>query len=258
MGEVYKAQDTRLDRMVAIKLLPADAAGDATANDRFKQEARAVAALNHPHICTLYDVGEAPSLEPGLSESSRFLVMEYIEGTTLDLADELPLDPARVARIAAQVCDALEAAHARGIVHRDITPLNIMLTPQGQVKVLDFGVAKRDLRGRVATDATPSGMKTATGVIVGTLAYMSPEQACGEPVTSASDIFSLGVVLYRLATGRHPFAPDEPQGVVRALLTRRPLPLHRFNDAIPPGTRNPHPSDAGERSGAPSGRGGDP
>jgi serine/threonine protein kinase len=134
MGEVYKALDTRLDRPVAIKVLPAHVAGDRQARDRFEREARAVAALNHPHICTLHDVGEAPSPQSSAlsPEPIRFLVMEYIEGTTLDVTREPPIEPARVAEIGAQVCDALEAAHAKGIVHRDVKPFNIMLTPRGQ------------------------------------------------------------------------------------------------------------------------------
>jgi tetratricopeptide (TPR) repeat protein len=237
MGEVYKARDTRLGRTVAIKVLPSHVAADPQAIDRFAQEARAVAALNHPHICTLHDVGEVPSLDPSGRPSIRFLVMEYVEGTTLELADGLPLEFARVVRIATQVSDALEAAHAQGVVHRDIKPANIMVTPQGRVKVLDFGVAKLERRSDPAGRDMP-GLKTTPGVVVGTLSYMSPEQACGEAVTSASDIFSLGIVLYRLVTGRHPFAPGEPHArmhaLVEALVASTPIAPHHFNEAVPP------------------------
>jgi serine/threonine protein kinase/predicted ATPase len=238
MGEVYKARDVRLDRTVAIKVLPTHVARNPQARERFEREARAVAALNHPHICTLYDVGEEPSPEPSTlgTEPVRFLVMEYVDGTTIDFAEDLPLAPDRVTQIAIQVCSALEAAHEKGIVHRDIKPLNIMLTHRGQVKVLDFGVAKLD-ETAPQPDTTPT-LQTNTGMVVGTLLYMSPEQACGERVNSASDVFSLGVILYRLLTGKHPFSPDEShmpmQSLVRALLSQHPVPPRSLNSNVPP------------------------
>jgi serine/threonine protein kinase len=204
--------------------------------DRFEREARAVAALNHPNICTLHDIGEAPA--GAGPDPIRFLVMEFVEGTTLDFPGELPLAPTRVAEIAAQVCDGLEAAHARGIVHRDLKPLNLMLTPRGQVKVLDFGVARLD---QAAGDqpAHASAIQTGTGLIVGTLGYMSPEQLSGDRVTAASEIFSLGLVLYRLLTGRHPFAAaEEPhahmQALLHALLVHTPRPPHHYEASVPP------------------------
>src|SRR3954468_9898954 len=139
MGEVYKARDTRLHRTVAIKVLPAHVAHDPEARERFEREARAVAALNHPHICTLHDIGEAATVDS--DEPMRFLVMEFVDGATINAVGDRPMAAERVADIGAQVCDALDAAHAVGIVHRDIKPLNIMLTLRGQIKVLDFGVA---------------------------------------------------------------------------------------------------------------------
>ena len=200
MGVVFRALDTRLDRTVAIKLLSTQVVGHSLARERFEQEARAIAALNHPNICTLFDIGESPGIDPISPEPIRFLVMEYVEGTTLDLAG-VPPEPVRVADIAAQVCEALHAAHTRGIVHRDIKPQNIMLTPDGRVKVLDFGIAKLDQRGGESSQNDLTRPRTRTGAILGTLPYMSPEQLCGEPVTAPSDIFSLGVVLYQLLTG---------------------------------------------------------
>ena len=146
MGVVFRALDTRLDHTVAIKILSAQVVGHSLARERFEQEARAIAALNHPNICTLFDIGESSGTDPIGPEPIRFLVMEYVEGTTLDLAG-VPPEAGRVADIAAQVCDALQAAHTRGIVHRDIKPQNIMLTPDNRVKVLDFGIAKLDQRG---------------------------------------------------------------------------------------------------------------
>jgi serine/threonine-protein kinase len=163
--------------------------------------------------------------------------MEYVAGTTLDLAG-VPPEPVRVARIAAQVCEALDAAHARGIVHRDIKPQNIMLTPDGRVKVLDFGIAKLDQRRGESSQNDLTKPRTRPGAILGTLPYMSPEQLCGESVTASSDIFSLGIVLYQLLTGTHPFGadegPDQRQAYVRSLLSRTASPLHRLQPAVPP------------------------
>jgi serine/threonine protein kinase/tetratricopeptide (TPR) repeat protein len=238
MGEVYKARDTRLDRTVAIKVLPAHVAMDPATRERFDREARAVAALNHPHICTLHDVGEAPSPDPAATgaQSIRFFVMEFVEGTTLDSVDQLPMETERATAIAAQVCDALEAAHDKGIVHRDIKPQNIMVSPRGHVKVLDFGVAKLDA-GTTDRAVDVTQPRTRTGLIMGTLPYMSPEQMFGDPITGASDIFSLGVVLYQLVTGRHPFTPAgsqaQMQALAHALLVHTPMSPRRFNAAIP-------------------------
>ena len=238
MGEVYRARDTRLDRTVAIKVLPPSLAGDRPARDRLEREARAVAALNHPNICTLHDIGEGAGPGPTGGEPIRFLVMEFVEGSTLDLVGELPLEPSRVAHIAAQVCDGLDAAHARGIVHRDLKPLNLMVTPRGQVKILDFGIAKLDSAADGGASAAMSAVQTGTGLVLGTLQYMSPEQLAGDRLSAASDIFSLGLVLYRLLTGRHPFAPDEPYAQVAVLLhnilLHTPNAPHHYQPGVPP------------------------
>jgi len=233
MGEVYRARDTRLDRTVAIKVLPAHVAMDPATRERFDREARAVAALNHPHICTLHDVGEAPSPDPAVlgAQSIRFFVMEFVEGATLDALGDLPMDTERAVAIAAQVCDALDAAHAKGIVHRDIKPQNIMVSPRGHVKVLDFGIARLDPR----TPDESTALHTKTGLVMGTLPYMSPEQLCGDTVTGSSDVFSLGVVLYQLVTGRHPFAVEghaPMQALARAVLVGAPTPARLLNPAI--------------------------
>jgi len=228
MGTVYKARDTRLGRTVAIKVLPPEVADDPVAREQLAREARAIAALNHPHICTLHDVGD--------SDGVRFLVMEYVEGGTLSALGPLPLNPDRIAEIAVQVCDALESAHAKGIVHRDLKPLNIMVTPRGHVKVLDFGVAKLLAAIDEPAQVTRARHSTA-GHVIGTLAYMSPEQACGDQVGPPSDVFALGVVLYQLATGRHPFVLDDGtdmQTIVRALLVSAPTSPTQLNPDLPP------------------------
>ena len=226
MGEVYQARDTRLARLVAIKVLPSHTAGDAHVRDRFEREALAIAALNHPHICTLFDIGDAAGL--------RFLVMEYVEGDTLGAFGDLPLASDRIVEIASQVCDALEVAHAKGIVHRDLKPLNIMVTWRGHVKILDFGVAKLLAQAENEEALTFRDYST-PGQVIGTLPYMSPEQICGDSVGTGSDIFSLGIVLYQLATGRHPFVQEhqQTQALVRALLVSAPSPPRLFNPALP-------------------------
>lgn len=195
MGEVYKARDTRLDRSVAIKVLPASIAQDGNARERFEREARAVAAISHPHICVLHDVGHADGLD--------FLVMEHVPGETLSArlaGGALPL--AQVLDYGIQIAKALAAAHAIGILHRDIKPSNLIVTADGHVKVLDFGLAKPTL---VPEAVETRRELTASGIVVGTLAYMSPEQARGEIVDARTDLFSLGAVLYELATGRQAF-----------------------------------------------------
>ncbi|MCL4785120.1 MAG: protein kinase, partial [Bryobacterales bacterium] len=235
MGQVYKAHDNRLDRHVAIKFLPRAMTGDSAAQDRFKREARAASALNHPNICTIYDVGEF------LGRS--FLVMELLEGRSLK--DRIAEEPTRLPELLSvtrQVCAALDAAHARSIVHRDVKPANIFVTHGGQVKILDFGLAKRDAEAAAGSSATPrlnagagnlSFSLTATGTIMGTLAYMSPEQAVGEEVDARSDIFSLGVVLYEMATGRIPFRGKTPAGIIGSILTESPVKPSAVNGAVP-------------------------
>src|SRR6185369_5245722 len=204
MGEVYKARDTRLGRTVAIKTLHQEH------GDRFEREARAIAALNHPNICALYDVGTLPSGE-------GYLVMEFIEGAPL--TGPLALDTAL--RHATQIADALSAAHLKGITHRDLKPANILVTPSG-IKLLDFGLALLDGGQRTATDATATIGLTQAGTILGTAAYMSPEQEAGKAVDARSDIFSFGLVLYEMLSGRRAFTGDSQIAIMAAILHKEP------------------------------------
>src|SRR5688572_24195392 len=212
MGVVYKAQDTRLERMVALKFLPTELASAPAAKQRFLNEARAASALNHPNVTVVYDVGEA--------ESRPFIAMEYVEGETLKarLRGE-PMSIEQVKAVALQIAEGLHAAHGKGIVHRDIKPDNILLTRDGTVKIMDFGIAK--LRG----DAD----MTQTGMTLGTLSYMSPEQVLGEVVDHRSDIWSFGVVLYEMLARELPFHRDREAAVLYEILNREPAPveLHR-------------------------------
>jgi serine/threonine protein kinase len=199
MGEVYLAQDTRLQRVVALKLLTARRAQDRRWRQRFLTEARAASALNHPNVCVIYDVGETDDQRP-------YLAMEYVEGLTLQaLLREAPLEMKEVVEMAIQMADALDAAYVRGIVHRDIKPSNICITERGQVKVLDFGLAKRFGVSEPEEDQDTTLHETAPGEVLGTPYYMSPEQAVGRPVDHRTDIFSLGAVLYEMTTRQLPF-----------------------------------------------------
>jgi predicted ATPase/tRNA A-37 threonylcarbamoyl transferase component Bud32 len=222
MGIVYKARDPNLGRHVALKFLPAEFIGDAARLERFTREARTASALNHPHICTIHGLGE--------HRGRPFIVMEFIEGCTLQalLAARPPIDESL--RMLAQAARALAAAHAAGVVHRDIKPENIMRREDGYVKVVDFGLARRlptllnsDLSG--ASDTEP-------GTLMGTVAYMSPEQARGSAAESASDIFSLGIVSYQLLTGRHPFESGSPVGMLTAITTRHPITPSLLNPEV--------------------------
>jgi serine/threonine protein kinase/Tol biopolymer transport system component len=223
MGEVYEAEDTRLKRRVALKLLPHDTGSDAALRARFEREAQTVASLNHPNIVTIYSVEE--------STTTRFLTMEIVEGGTIDrLLPPTGLPLADLLKYAIPIVDAVATAHARGIVHRDLKPTNVMVARDGRVKVLDFGVAK--LMDRAPADAasvpTVTGSPTLVGQIVGTAAYMSPEQAEGRPVDHRSDIFSIGILLYELATGVRPFRGATSLSILSAIIKDEPEPMTRL------------------------------
>src|SRR6266852_2164192 len=228
MGVVYKAEDTKLSRHVALKFLREDLAKDRQALDRFRREARAASALNHPNICTIHEVDEC--------EGRPFIAMELIEGQTLRTISAGPLPWSKTAELGVQIVKALAAAHAAGIVHRDIKPENLMVRSDGYVKVLDFGLARLVHRLGDSTSGLGSSAKpnTDSGTLLGTVGYMSPEQVRGEELGSASDIFSLGVVLYEMATGQHPFRSESPVATLHAILSRPPLAPSRINLEVPP------------------------
>ena len=227
MGEVYLAQDTRLDRKVALKFLPQEMQQDSAAKQRFLREARSAAALDHPFICNIYETGEV--------EGNSFISMEYVQGETLK--EKLASGPIALKELlvqAAEISEALEAAHRENIVHRDLKPANIMLTPDCHVKVMDFGLAKR-LTPTKETDHQEETMTTLTrtGTTLGTLPYMSPEQLRGEEVDARSDIFSFGVVLYEMLTGTHPFLKDSPAETASAILSQVPPPITQYTQGVP-------------------------
>ena len=215
MGEVYRATDTKLGRDVALKVLPAEMAQDAERLARFRREAKVLAQLDHPNIVTIYSVEE--------SDGVHFLTMQLVEGLPLDRVicqSGLPVE--QIIKIAEALADALAAAHEKGIVHRDLKPANVMVTHQGRVKVLDFGLAK-DIRVSNLGDATmTSDSRTQVGVVMGTPAYMSPEQTSGRPLDHRTDIFSLGVLLHEMATGRRPFGGNSSAELVSAILRDTP------------------------------------
>jgi serine/threonine protein kinase/Tfp pilus assembly protein PilF len=228
MGEVYLARDSRLDRTVALKILPSELAEDPERMQRFALEAKAASALNHPNVATIYDVGETDGI--------HFIVMEHVEGETLAVRMGRPLTPSEVVDIAVQAADALDVAHAKGITHRDIKPANLMLTHRGHVKVLDFGVAKMNRDEEIsANDDWTVEPLTAIGTVVGSGPYMSPEQIVGGSVDSRSDVFSLGVVLYQLAAGRLPFYGATRAEVKDRIVHATPEPMIRLNPDIPSG-----------------------